>query len=197
MIRATPPLEATYDAEPMAAQMTPAEPSSAETDAISGAMPAAVDALAKMSDPFDRLLQPLDVRRIDRTSARRPADRAEMDLFGRRSGATAIPRFSADDIGNSRRDAVSAIASELPALIFSAGGAFHSIDCDEAAEPIADIWGQLRDGLINLSGLPAAADVVKIARGMDRSGLVACSLPIVRSWLTAFAEAYGEGSAIP
>jgi hypothetical protein len=54
----------------------------------------------------------------------------------------------------------------------------------------ADIWGQLRDALKNLSGLPAAADVVKIARGLDRNGLVDRTLPIATAWLTEFEDAY-------
>jgi hypothetical protein len=54
----------------------------------------------------------------------------------------------------------------------------------------ADIWGQLRDALKNLSSLPAAADVVKIARGMDRTGLVDRTLPIATAWLAEFEDAY-------
>lgn len=54
----------------------------------------------------------------------------------------------------------------------------------------ADIWGQLRDALENLSGLPAATDVATIARRFDRGGLVARALPIATAWLTEFEDAY-------
>lgn len=56
----------------------------------------------------------------------------------------------------------------------------------------ADIWGQLRDALTNINGLPAPADVAKIAKQMDRSNLVDRTLSNAMTWIKDFEDVWTE-----
>lgn len=60
------------------------------------------------------------------------------------------------------------------------------------------IWGQLRDSIVNLSGLPLPADVVAIAAGLgrDKKAIVDERLPQALHWLKEFANAWSNRDQI-
>jgi hypothetical protein len=53
-----------------------------------------------------------------------------------------------------------------------------------------DIWKNLKTGLSGITSMPDAEEVVKIARGIDRSGLVNRKLPMALKWLKEFEDAW-------
>lgn len=56
------------------------------------------------------------------------------------------------------------------------------------------IWGQVRDSIINLTGLPAVSDVVPIVRANDRARLVDARLLQALKWLEDFSDAWTRNS---
>lgn len=56
----------------------------------------------------------------------------------------------------------------------------------------AEIWGHVRDGLVNLTSLPLPSEVVKIARAMDKTGLVDARLAKSINWLEEFAREWSN-----
>lgn len=57
------------------------------------------------------------------------------------------------------------------------------------------IWRQLREALIGLASLPLAADVLPIARRMDRHRNIMSKLPSALAWLKEFADVcHGEAA---
>jgi hypothetical protein len=54
----------------------------------------------------------------------------------------------------------------------------------------ADLWGHLRGALTSLSGLPNPAEMTRVARRFDRTGLVGRTLETAIKWLTEFEDAY-------
>ena len=102
------------------------------------------------------------------------------------------------------RASVSTIAEQIRANVPSAerhlGGkdspnmrAFHKKNAT-AQQMKAQVWAQLRDGINALSGLPRAADVVPIARSMDKTGLVDTKLFSTLQFLKDFAHEWSKRS---
>lgn len=59
----------------------------------------------------------------------------------------------------------------------------------------AALWGQLRDGLTNFSGLPSPVDMVKIARGSNQSKIIVNQkLAIASKWLAEFEDEWTRAS---
>lgn len=56
----------------------------------------------------------------------------------------------------------------------------------------AEIWGHVRDGLMNITSLPLPSEVVKIARAMDKAGLVDARLSKSINWLEEFAREWSN-----
>lgn len=57
----------------------------------------------------------------------------------------------------------------------------------------AKLWGELREALNNLTNMPRAADVVAIARTLDRTGLVDARILDALEWLKDFADVWTGG----
>jgi len=56
----------------------------------------------------------------------------------------------------------------------------------------AQIWGAFRDSLKNLSGLPSAADTIKIVRSHDKAKMTNAKLGIALNWLQEFANEWNR-----